>query len=124
MLRNSTVFDTESTNNYLAVAVTSDLGNGTDWTVAESDELFAKSDRDTATMYRETILGLQRKMKNNELERLSVYECQQAYFSSVIPGRSNVLLIEGDSSATSPVIAVWDNQFIYDEGETYDWTRC
>lgn len=124
MLWNSTVFDTQSTNDYLAVAVTSDFGNGTDWTVAESDELFAKSDRDTATMYRETILGLQRKMKNNELERLSVDECQQAYFSSVIPGRSNVLLIEEDSSATSPVIAVWDNQFISDEGETYDWTRC
>ncbi|CAI7620077.1 unnamed protein product [Penicillium viridicatum] len=108
MLWNSTVFDTQSTNDYLAVAVTPDFGNGMEWTVAESEELFAKSDNETTTRYHEMILGLRQKMQNNELEHLSVDECQQAYFNSVILNRNHVLLIDGESSATSPVIAIMD----------------
>ncbi|CAG7945628.1 unnamed protein product [Penicillium nalgiovense] len=124
MLWNSTVFDTQSTNDYLAVAVTPDFANGPEWTTAESQDLFASPANETTTRYREMILGLQQKMHHHELEHLSVDVCQQAYFTSVIPNRSNVLLVVGDSSATSPVVAIWDNQYIADDGYTYAWTRC
>ncbi|KAJ5765392.1 hypothetical protein N7520_004951 [Penicillium odoratum] len=124
MIWNSTVFETQSTNDYLAVAVTLDFGNGTEWTVAESEDLFWKLDNDTAARYRAIILGLQKKMQGIELEHLSADECQRAYCSSVLPSRSNVLLIDWESSAIPPVLAIWRNQYVLDNGDTYDWTGC
>lgn len=123
MLQNSTVFDIQSTNDYLAVAVTPNFRNSTEWTVAESEELFAKLDNKTTTRYRRIILGLRQKIQNNELEYLNVDECQQAYFNSVILNRNHVLLIDRESSATSLVTAVQENQFISDNRYIYDQTR-
>ncbi|OQE15658.1 hypothetical protein PENSTE_c027G08766 [Penicillium steckii] len=107
MIWNSAVFETKVTNQCAVVLATEDFTRGADWQIP------SKFDNKTGygAGFHDIIEHLQQQIIQNQLERLTVEACFQAYNTDILPSRSHLVIIANKSSIESPILGVWENEY-------------
>ncbi|KAF7167150.1 hypothetical protein CNMCM5623_000557 [Aspergillus felis] len=142
MFWNSTVFETKSTNDYLAVTVTEDFLQGSQWAIPSKshnvNEEYADADA-KAAHYHNIIQDLQQEAiatksgnSSSGLEFLDVEDCLRAYDQDKVSDRQHVLLVvdnnatatlaaEVDTPTNSSVLAIYYNVFFTTGAPLFLW---
>ncbi|KAI9930673.1 hypothetical protein ASPWEDRAFT_39575 [Aspergillus wentii DTO 134E9] len=132
MVWNAVVFETQTTNNYLAVTVTENFLTGGAFDIPEIGRdgygWFNVDDKDASVVgptpdYESIIQTLQNQTQNNQLERLSVQECIDGYYKQILTERKHVLLVVDNSydDFQSAVLAVYDNRYYAMSKGVFTW---
>lgn len=108
MIWNSAVFQTKSSNDYFAIAVTENFLNGANWTIPQSPEQSIRvnysdsMDGWTGRDFDKVLQTLQNEAMNSQLEKLDVKECVHKYHTETLSDRGHVLLVYDNSSSPLP----------------------
>lgn len=122
MIWNSTVFQTKNSYNYIAASVTENFLHDGHWDLPSHGAIFDDMGDDpidihdfggakyTDADFMHLLSHLQQKAVHDDLERLTVEDCIDEYYTEVITNRRHVLLVVDNSNAdNNSVLAVYHN---------------
>jgi uncharacterized membrane-anchored protein YitT (DUF2179 family) len=100
MVWNSTVFETKSTHEYIVAHVTGDFLRGSNWTLP------SEVSGNDIPRYQARLETLQKQALRGSLGELDVDSCIDAYWTSILWGRQDLLMIVNSSQTDKTLLSI------------------
>lgn len=112
MVWNAVIFETQTTNDYLAVVAAENFTRGADWSIPKNANATQR------LLYRGVIGDLQYKVQKNALEELDPRTCYDAYNKDLLMNRRNVIAVVNTSIPGADIGAIDRNSWYNGNGSS------